>query len=123
MASFKRKKLSCNIKSLHCFALLHIVFFLFWPFIQQNSSSLHCFAFADADFTPKTDVVRGPASAGVKGSALTIHTLSIKGREDLVGAMLVKTWVRDILGYQMPKGTAFLVQRFYSSIQSSYGFN
>ncbi|XP_022796822.1 uncharacterized protein LOC111335223 isoform X4 [Stylophora pistillata] len=51
--------------------------------ISANSSSLNCFTFADADFTPKTDVVRGPASAGAKGSALTIHTLFIKGRKDL----------------------------------------
>ncbi|KAJ7319161.1 hypothetical protein OS493_036674 [Desmophyllum pertusum] len=50
--------------------------------ISANSSSLHCFAFADADFSPKTDVVRGPAPAGGKGAALTIHTLSLKGRKD-----------------------------------------
>ena len=43
---------------------------------------------------PKTDVVRGPASAGAKGSALTIHTLFIKGRKELVGAM----WIDCVYG-------------------------
>ena len=66
-----------SMPCIYCFLLL----------IKQNSSSLNCFAFADADFMPKTDVVRGPASAGAKGSALTIHTLFIKGRKELVGAM------------------------------------
>lgn len=66
-----------HMPCIYCFLLL----------IKQNSSSLNCFAFADADFMPKTDVVRGPASAGAKGSALTIHTLFIKGRKELVGAM------------------------------------
>ncbi|XP_078367466.1 uncharacterized protein LOC144651409 isoform X2 [Oculina patagonica] len=51
--------------------------------LSANSSSLHCFAFADADFLPKADVVTGPAPAGAKGAALTIHTLSLKGRKDL----------------------------------------
>ena len=69
---------------IYCFLLL----------IKQNSSSLNCFAFADADFMPKTDVVRGPASAGAKGSALTIHTLFIKGRKELVGAM----WIDCVYG-------------------------
>ena len=50
----------------------------------QNSSALHCFGFAEADYSPKTDVVRSPAPAGAKGAALTIHTLSLKGRKDEV---------------------------------------
>lgn len=68
-----------HMPCIYCFLLLN----------KQNSSSLNCFAFADADFMPKTDVVRGPASAGAKGSALTIHTLFIKGRKELVGAMWI----------------------------------
>lgn len=59
----------------------------------QNSSSLHCFAFADADFLPKADVVTGPAPAGAKGAALTIHTLSLKGRKDLVSPLSITTCV------------------------------
>ncbi|XP_068724654.1 centrosomal protein of 192 kDa-like isoform X2 [Montipora capricornis] len=50
--------------------------------ISANSSALHCFGFAEADYSPKTDVVRSPAPAGAKGAALTIHTLSLKGRKD-----------------------------------------
>ena len=60
---------------------------------QQNSSSLHCFAFADADFSPKTDVVRGAAPSGTRGAALTIHTLSLKGQKDLVSLLSVTACV------------------------------
>lgn len=55
--------------------------YCFFLLIKQNSSSLNCFAFADADF-------------GAKGSALTIHTLFIKGRKELVGAM----WIDCVYG-------------------------
>ncbi|XP_074619097.1 uncharacterized protein LOC141877946 isoform X2 [Acropora palmata] len=51
--------------------------------ISANSSSLHCFGFAEADYSPKTDVVRSPAPSGTKGAALIIHTLTLKGRKDL----------------------------------------
>ena len=57
--------------------------FLFVP-CPQNSSALHCFGFAEADHSPKTDVVRSPAPSGTKGAALIIHTLTLKGRKDLV---------------------------------------
>ena len=58
-------------------------------FFYQNSTALHCFGFADADYSPKTDVVRSPAPPGAKGAALTIHTLTLKGRKDLVSKMFL----------------------------------
>lgn len=48
----------------------------------------------DADYSPKTDVVRSPAPPGAKGAALMIHTLTLKGRKDLVSALL--KWVLDL---------------------------
>lgn len=79
----------------HCLPFYSNIFLLFLIF-HQNSSSLHCFAFADADFSPKTDVVRGPAPAGAKGAALTIHTLSLKGRKDPVSASLLTICVDNV---------------------------
>lgn len=70
-----------------------LLFYNIFLHVPQNSSALHCFGFADADYSPKTDVVRSPAPPGAKGAALMIHTLTLKGRKDLVSALL--KWVLD----------------------------
>ena len=82
-----------------CLFYILIISFTCIPF--QNSSSLHCFAFADADFLPKTDVVTGPAPAGAKGAGLTIHTLSLKGRQDLVSPSFIAH--NDVLRHSCQK--------------------
>lgn len=68
--------------------------------ISANSSALHCFGFVDADYSPKTDVVRSPAPPGAKGAALMIHTLTLKGRKDLT-SQVEPTVV--LLLFQSPK--------------------